>query len=481
MLAIIWTALAVMSLLSTAHANGFTLDLTSESSIKSAAKIVAQGLMNYYHGDESGYTPGIFSGDYYWWESGAAWGSLMDYQYLTGDTQYNDVMKTGLLFQVGTDWDYTPKNQTLSLGNDDQGFWGITAMMAAERNFTNPDSDQPQWLGLAQAVFNSIALTWDTQYCDGGVRWQKFVLNKGYDYKNSIANGILFQLGARLARYTNNDTYAEWAEKVWDWETNIGLIPSATYFVYDGGSVDDNCARLNKIQWTYNMAVFLAGSAYMYNYTASSNLTSSGGTASTWEQRTTSLVSTLTAFIYQSSNIVYEPACEPSKSCNPDQQSFKAYLARWLGATMILAPFTTDIILPVLKASALAAASTCNGGTDGVTCGFSWTTEGTYDGMYGLGEQMAALEIIQSHLLQYNPAPYTNTTGGSSTGDSSLGTDELSGTSSKSITSKDRAGAWIITIAACVFVVLGAVWMGVEDKFEGTKNLKEWIRLEDLS
>lgn len=31
--------------------------------------------------------------------------------------------------------------------------------------------------------------------------------------------------------------------------------------------------------------------------------------------------------------IMYEVACEPGNTCNIDQQSFKAYLARWMAAT----------------------------------------------------------------------------------------------------------------------------------------------------
>lgn len=39
----------------------------------------------------------------------------------------------------------------------------------------------------------------------------------GYTYKNSVSNGALFHLGARLARYTDNGTYVAWAERIYDW------------------------------------------------------------------------------------------------------------------------------------------------------------------------------------------------------------------------------------------------------------------------
>jgi mannan endo-1,6-alpha-mannosidase len=79
-----------------------------------------------------------------------------------------------------------PPNQTLSLGNDDQGFWGLSALLAAENKFPDPPADQPQWLELAQAVWNTQADP--SRYdgtCNGGLRWQIPRTNGGYDYKNS--------------------------------------------------------------------------------------------------------------------------------------------------------------------------------------------------------------------------------------------------------------------------------------------------------
>lgn len=110
-------------------------------------------------------------------------GTLIDYWYYTGDSEYNDLITQALLFQVGDHDDYMPNNQTLTEGNDDQGFWGLTVMSAAEYNFPNPPADKPQWLALAQAVFNTQAARWDTEHCNGGLRWQIYQWNRGYDYK----------------------------------------------------------------------------------------------------------------------------------------------------------------------------------------------------------------------------------------------------------------------------------------------------------
>jgi len=204
---------------------------------------------------------------YYWWECGAMFGGLIDYWYLTGDSSYNDLVMQGLLFQVGSTNDYMPNNQTLTEGNDDQGFWGFSVMAAAERNFPNPPPNQPQWLELAQAVFNSMVVRWDSSQCSGGLRWQIFAFNKGWDYKNSIANGCLFHMAARLARYTGNTTYSDWAEKIWDWEVSVGFLAiNNSYAFWDGANIENNCSVISHIQWSYNPSVWLAGAAYMYNF-----------------------------------------------------------------------------------------------------------------------------------------------------------------------------------------------------------------------
>ena len=238
--------------------------------------------MKYYTGNRTGDVPGNLPSPYYWWEAGGMFGIMVDYWYIffllnrksteahgnyryyTGDTTYNDEVSQALLWQAGDDYDFMPANQTKTEGNDDQGFWAMAAMSAAETNFQNPPSGTPGWVAMAQAVFNLMAGRWDTTTCGGGLRWQIYTFNTGYTYKNSVANGCFFNIGARLARYTGNTTYSDWADKIWDWETNIGLI-SSTYDVYDGSSDTENCTTIDHLQFTYNQGLYLFGAAMMYN------------------------------------------------------------------------------------------------------------------------------------------------------------------------------------------------------------------------
>lgn len=222
-------------------------------------------MMSYYKGNTSGNTPGLLPQPYYWWEAGAMFGALIDYWYYTGDSTYNDIVTEAMLFQTGSKNDFMPANQTTDMGNDDQGFWGIAAMSAAELKFQNPAPSDPQWLALAQAVFNSQAMRWDNTSCGGGLRWQVYWYENGYNYKNSVSNGCFFNLAARLGAYTQNDTYFHWAERAWDWTEAVGLLNSRTYAIYDGTVDTANCTSLNLLQWTYNSGMFLLGAATMWN------------------------------------------------------------------------------------------------------------------------------------------------------------------------------------------------------------------------
>ncbi|CCC67833.1 hypothetical protein NCAS_0A12750 [Naumovozyma castellii] len=424
------------------------LNLNSLQSLQNATSLVAYGLMDYYTGDQYGQTVGMFSDPYYWWEAGGAWGTMLDYWYFMQNDTYNDIITAALLHQVGTDNNYIPLNQSTTEGNDDQAFWGITVMTAAERNFTNPPEDQPQWLYLAQAVFNTMALRWDADSCGGGLRWQIFVWNSGYDYKNSVSNGALFHMAARLARYTGNQSYVDWAERVYDWMSDVGLISNGSYkFVYDGASTTDNCTVLTTYQWTYNQGLLLSGAAYLYNYTGSD----------TWLLRTNQLLNASSVFFNNS--ILYEAACQKSGTCNNDQRSFKAYFLRFLGQTAQLVSETQPTIMKWLNASAYAAAQSCSGGTDGHTCGLNWFSGG-WDGMYGLGEQMSALEALVNTRVLHLPGPYNSTDGGSSIGNSAAGTEqEATNLAPLHITDGSKAAAAIITSVVGISIVAAGVWL----------------------
>ena len=159
---------------------------------------------------------------------------------------------------------------------------------------------------------------------------------------------------------------------------------------------------------------------------------------------------------------MYEVACEPSGKCNVDQRSFKAYLSRWMGSTMQMAPFTADFIMPKLKASAVAAAQQCTGGATKDVCGIKWNI-GANDGTPGgFGEQMCALSVIQANLIPQAQSIVTTTSGGTSKGDAAAGgggSTTPQGLQDKKVTTGDRVGAGFLTTLMIVGVLGGAWWM----------------------
>jgi mannan endo-1,6-alpha-mannosidase len=182
-------------------------------------------------------------------------------------------------------------------------------MSAAEYNFPNPSADEPSWLALAQGVFNSQAARWDPTSCNGGLRWQIFTWNNGYDYKNSPSNGGFFSLAARLVAYTGNQTYADWAERMWDWMKDDVQLISEEYNVYDGTSTGDNCSTIDHVQWTYSAGMILNGCATMWNVTQDP----------IWQSRAEAVWNTSATVFFNDANVMFE-ICEPTNNCNLDQQ-----------------------------------------------------------------------------------------------------------------------------------------------------------------
>lgn len=160
---------------------------------------------------------------------------------------------------------------------------------------------------------------------------------------------------------------------------------------------------------------------------------------------------------------MYERSCEGGATgCNNDQQSFKAYLSRWLWGTAKLCPWTYETIYTKMSTSAKQAALQCSGGTDGVTCGLKWTNGATWDGKYGVGEQMAALEAIAGLLTKQAPDTVTNTTGGTSKGNSAAGSGTATtaaGLTTKKTSVGDRVGAGFLTAAVLCGCIGGVAFM----------------------
>lgn len=162
---------------------------------------------------------------------------------------------------------------------------------------------------------------------------------------------------------------------------------------------------------------------------------------------------------------MFEPQCEPMGNCNTDQLSFKAYLSRWMAATTKLAPWTFPTIKPLLTASAAGAMQQCSGGKTGRVCGLKWGDGAKWDGSEGLGQQMAALETIQTNLIQDVAPPVSEKNGGTSESKPDAGSSSVNlegvrkGHWPYAPQLKDRIGAGVLTGVLCCAVVAGSVWV----------------------
>lgn len=201
--------------------------------------------------------------------------ALIRYWYYTGDASYNDAVSDGMYWQMG-DSDFFPSNYSQILGNDDQMFWALAAMTAAELDYPQRPS-KPSWITLAENVFNAQINRWDEDNCNGGLRWQIWPYQAGYTTKNAISNGGLFELAARLALFSKNQTYSTWAEKIWDWSATTPMLNNATWTIFDSTSCETNCSDHSSLQWSYNYGVYMAGAAYMYNLVSRRSATLSQG------------------------------------------------------------------------------------------------------------------------------------------------------------------------------------------------------------
>lgn len=394
-----------------------------------------------------------------------AFNSLIDYYGLTNDSGYNPRISEALQHQLGDYNAFMPANQTKSLGNDDQSFWGLASLSAHEAQLPAPASGS--WLEFAQNVFDTQAARWDTESCGGGLKWQIFTFNNGYNYKNSASNGQMFLLAARLAEQTSNATYAEWANKVYTWCTDIGLV-TADQRVFDGTDDEQNCSSVNRLQFTSNHATFTEGAALMYKLVSTAALVTEhdyanalkSNASQNWTDIVTGFVNASSVFTGDNGALV-EVACENKGNCDIDQRAFKGIAMRSYARAAQVAPIVRDSLHDLLLASAKGAASNCEGSGDSVACGLNWSNSSesvwekatAADG--NLGETLNALQAIQGLLW-----PVIDSEAGTANGTVGSGSPNgtTSGTPSGSSGSAAQPTGAGATLAASLTFILAAAF-----------------------
>jgi mannan endo-1,6-alpha-mannosidase len=152
---------------------------------------------------------------------------MIDNWAYTGDQSYIPTITQGLLAQVGPDNNFMPPAYYTSLGNDDQAFWALATLSAAEYGYPVPQGKPSTiWIDLSRAVFDSMVPRWDTATCNGGLRWQIFQSNAGYDYKN-----VCFERTSLSDRLRLTDAFTDHQQR--------GLFP--------------DCDSTSSIHWQHNL------------------------------------------------------------------------------------------------------------------------------------------------------------------------------------------------------------------------------------
>lgn len=145
-------------------------------------------------------------------------------------------------------------NTYLNVFYDDMEWNALTMLRMYE--ITN---DQ-QYLDAVQLLWNDIIKAWNEQYSGGGLAWKKDMLYS----KNACSNGPASILAARLYKVTKQESYLDWAKKIYDWQKSTLYNPS-TGAVYD--NVNGLTENVDMTTLTYNQGTFLGTAVELYKIT----------------------------------------------------------------------------------------------------------------------------------------------------------------------------------------------------------------------
>lgn len=336
-----------------------------------------------------------------------------------------------------------PLNVSSDISHEDQSYFALAALTGVENEMLE---DAEKWENVVKNVWNGQASRWDDKICGGGLSRMIFSFSSGYAGRGSVTHMNFFLLSARLAAYTDNSTYADWANKVYDWSEEVGLIgPDGQVFA---GAINGDCTEIDKDQWSVDAAKAAYGAAIMETLNNSGNVTQ-------WQERKTKLLSQFTEMFAYEEFVLEELFCENRDFCNEDQKAWKGVAAHYLSKIAQLDSTYEAEISRIMEASAKAAAASCQ---DDGTCGFVWI-DSTFDNDTGVGQQMNALRVItnlfaleaEKKIEREREAAKTAT----ANAPSATGTAAASGAASNTATDPATVSQ---TGAAASFGVAHAVW-----------------------
>lgn len=370
-------------------------------SIKAVAGKVAENLMGSMAGDQL-----VKEGENWgtWWQSGVVWDTILDYSSATSDWRFGIRIEEALNANQGPGANFDRGARDINgsrmeqVANDDILWWALASMKAAELNL---GGKKDHWLTLAANTWKLMKRRWeeDSAFCGGGIRWQLPGRTlPGWEgtirYKQTISNGMFFQLSARLFDYTGEATYEEMANTIWDWLAGekVQFIKQSEplWEIRDGHAGEDLPADQatkcepdgtgEKKQWTYNTGVLLFGSAVMHSKSADK---------ARWAPRVNKLMDKAASF-FDGQNVLNEPDC--GGVCSFDQTVFKSVLVRSMWIAKGRSEGIKDKVMKLVKGYAKVAVPKCD---DSGRCACDGLVKETCKGQ---GQTMAVLGALAGAL-----------------------------------------------------------------------------------
>lgn len=117
-------------------------------------------------------------------------------------------------------------------------------------------------LARARQVFAYITTGWHedpSHRAPGGIYWVESFHNRD---RNTCSNGPSAELGLRLYQMTGQQSYLDWALKMYDWVNSTLMGPTGLY--WDRLDLDGN---VEMSQWSYNQGTMIGAGALLYSIT----------------------------------------------------------------------------------------------------------------------------------------------------------------------------------------------------------------------
>ncbi|WAQ83152.1 hypothetical protein PtA15_3A519 [Puccinia triticina] len=301
-----------------ASSNGPYLNTNNYEQLRAAAEMAMKNLMSYYTPNSQG----IFNeAQMPWHESGMVWDLNFDYAKWTGDTQFLSMVTEALFHQSRDDaHDFLgPGEQTDGAWNDDI-LWP-SQVSAAAAEFYGAAATIPggkaTWIELAEKTYREAGSQMDNK-CGGGIYWYRDRKSPKGKFKSLITQLEFISQGARNYLINKDSRTLNQAKVILNWVLSSGLGNQRTGVLFDGVGVD-NCSKLKDQQWSYNYGQLLGALSRMYKATGEQEYLDLATPFFDYSRRTFAA--------YNTSGIITEP-CEPTRTCNRDQQGFKSIYVR---------------------------------------------------------------------------------------------------------------------------------------------------------